>query len=61
MINLVSAVRAEHHSQKGATCGMALTRFYIITADFLQETAHKLIARVGFVGTVEVLEDAQDL
>ena len=33
MINLVSAVRAEQHSQKCATCGMALAMFYNITAE----------------------------
>ena len=32
MINLVSALRAEEHSKKCATCGMAFARFYNITA-----------------------------
>ena len=35
MINLVSALRAEQHSQKCANCGMALARFYNITADII--------------------------
>ena len=34
MKNLVSAVRGEQHSQKCATCGMALARFFNITEDF---------------------------
>ena len=33
MINLVSAVRGERHSQTCATCGIELARLYNITAE----------------------------
>ena len=43
MIDLVGAVRAEHHSQKCTTCGMALAIFYKITGR-LSELATALVA-----------------
>ena len=44
MINLVSALRVEQDSQKCATCGMALARFYNITADIF---SHQTMVQVG--------------
>ena len=59
MINLVSAVRAEQHSKKCATCGMALARFYNITADLILHLPdHRLIRReprfIVWVGGLDV-------